>query len=319
MKKHLISLVLALILCLTCAVPVLAAETTSEPAVVREPGWCGENIRWSYADGVLTISGEGAMDDFEEGTAPWYEYRSQIREVVFTGAVTYVGAWSFTDYDQLETVDFGNTMYELGKYSFRSCDGLTVLHLPDTFKIFGEESLRACKNLKEIHCTGRPLSFRLNSVWDTYATIYFPADRPWGVDYIAELEAAFHGRIEFIASDGTDPYNPEEPTESTEVPEETTEESVPETSETPTEAPTEQTEPVTEPASPPTEISTEPPTTAPDVTESVTQPQTPEDEPSGSRSWIALMIIGVVVAFLLLGTGITMLTGAPRKKGKYSR
>ena len=231
MKKHLFSLFTAILLSLTCLIPVLATETETTQPVVREPGFCGENIRWSYDDGILTIDGEGLMDDFEEGTAPWYEYRKEIRKIVFSGGVTYVGAWSFTDFDKLETVDFGNSMYELGKYSFRSCDGLTVLHLPDTFKVFGEESLRNCKNLKEIHCTGRPLSFRLNSLWDTYATIYFPADRPWGVDYIAELEAAFHGRIQFIASDGTDPYDPDASTGSTETTEEPTEEPTEETAE----------------------------------------------------------------------------------------
>lgn len=326
MKKHLFSLFTAILLSLTCLIPVLATETETTQPVVREPGFCGENIRWSYDDGILTIDGEGLMDDFEEGTAPWYEYRKEIREVVFTGGVTYVGAWSFTDFDKLETVDFGNSMYELGKYSFRSCDGLTVLHLPDTFKVFGEESLRNCKNLKEIHCTGRPLSFRLNSLWDTYATIYFPADRPWGVDYIAELEAAFHGRIQFIASDGTDPYDPDASTGSTETTEEpteepteeTTEETVPETTAAP-EEPTEATEATTPPPTPPAEIPTQSPSTAPTQTQSDPLPQPQEPEEPGSRSWIALIIIAVVAAFLLIGTGITMLTGSRRSRGRYSK
>lgn len=319
MKKHLFPFLLAFILTFTCMFPVFATEPeeTTEP-IVREPGWCGENIQWSYDDGVLTISGEGKMDDFTEDGAPWFEHREEIREVIFKGSVTYVGAYSFADYDKLETVDFGDAMYELGKRSFYSCDALTSIEMPATFKIFGEESMRNCRNLTQIHCEGRPLTFRLNSLWDTYATIYFPADRPWSVEYIAQLEEAFHGRIEFIASDGTDPYEPTEgteATETTEVTEETTE-ATEEVTEAPTETPTEA------PAEAPTEEATAAPTqepTQPETTVAPTETEPVIQEEPESRSWIALMIIGVVVAFLLLGTGITMLTGASRKKGKFSR
>ncbi len=325
MKKHLFSIIAAIVLALSCLFPVFATETDdpSEP-VIRAPGWCGENIQWSYSDGVLTIAGEGKMDDFTEDGAPWFEYREDIREVIFQDGVTYVGAYAFADYDNLESVDFGDAMYELGQRSFYSCDGLTLLNMPATFKVFGEESLRSCRKLTEIHCEGRPLTFRLNSLWDSYVTIYFPASRPWSVDYIAQLEEAFHGRIEFIASDGTDPYEPTEPTEATEATEateeteatgettEATEEATEEVTEAPTQAPTE--EPTQEPTVPPTQTPEEP---EPTVSATEGAPEVPE-EPD-SRSWIALMIIGVVIAFLLLGTGITMLTGASRKKGRYSR
>ncbi len=321
MKKHLF---LTLILCLlTALLPLSAAATESSEPPVRQPGQCGEHIYWSYSDGILTIAGPGKMDDFEEGAAPWETYKKEIKQVIFQNGVTYVGAYSFCDYDALEQVDFGSTMYELGKGSFRSCDALTTISLPSSFKIFGEDSLRSCRKLTQIHCAGGFPSFRLNSLWDTYATIYYPASRPWGVQYIQQLEEAFHGRIEFIASDGTDHYQPtEETTPSTEVTEETTpSEAVTEATEAteetvestvPSEAAETPTQPSAEPSVPPTEEQTLPPETLPPVT-------VPEEQETPDRkSWIPLLIIGTVAAFLLLGSGITMLAGG-KKKGKYSR
>ena len=85
------------------------------------------------------------------------------------------------------------------------------------------------------------------------------------------------------------------------------------------EEPTEATEATTPSAAPPAEIPTQSPSTAPTQTQSDPLPQPQEPEEPGSRSWIALIIIAVVAAFLLIGTGITMLTGSRRSRGRYSR
>ena len=316
MKRKLLTLFLSLLVLISLALPAMAAETTEETTepVVREPYQCGEDMTWAYADGTLTITGTGVMDDYEDA-APWADYRKEITTVIFEGSVTYIGARAFKDYDALTDVDFGDAMYEFGTQAFYSCDSLTSLELPASFKVFGEESLRGCSKLTEIHCAGRFPSFRQNCLWDTYVTIYFPASNPWSVEYIQQLEEAFKGRVEFLASDGTDPYVPTEPTEETE-PEQTTEETT-----APTTAPTEETTAPTEVTTQPTEVSTEP-------TEEATQPETfpettaPTEEyeeepiPVGvPGSWIGILIIVLVLAIIGLG----VLLFAPKRGGKYSR
>ena len=184
------------------------------------------DVALSVRGSELTIEGEGYMDDFEED-APWVDFKDEMKRVVLDGDIEYIGAHAFTDYDELETVNFGDALYEIGLEAFKGCDGLTVIYLPSTFKVFGESSFNSCSNLTSIHCSGRFPSFKMNCLWNTFGTIYYPADRPWGVEYIEQLETAFKGRIEFLASDGTDHYQPEE--------EAVTEEST----EPPTEAPTE--------------------------------------------------------------------------------
>ena len=262
MKHRIFTLLLAVCI-LLCALPVSADETTeppveqvteapaTEPEATTEeateptkaPNYCGDAILWAFSDGTLTLTGTGKMDDFPNG-APWAEHKDQIRTVIISGGITYIGAYSFSDYDKLTDVQFGKDVKEIGERAFFSCDGLTKVSLPASFKVFGPASFMGCSRLKEFHCAGVFPTFRQNCLWDTYAVIYFPASRPWSLKYIKELEEAFHGRIEFLASDGSDPYEP------TEAPKET---------ERPTEEPT--TEPATEATTEPvTDPTTEPPT-----------------------------------------------------------
>ena len=308
MKHRLFALVLAAVL-LLCALPAAATETTEPTAPVREPGYCGENITWYYENGGLVIQGEGEMDDFPDG-APWANYRNSIVRVSISDGITYIGKGAFRDYDVLQVVTFGKDLYEIGAEAFYSCDSLTTLELPESFKVFGESCLSSCRNLHEIRCAGKFPSFRQNCFWDTYAILYFPAERPWSVELIQQLEEAFHGRIEFLASDGSDPYVPTEPT-----------------TEPPTEAPTTVPPATVPPATiPPTTQPTVEPTTEPAVTETTeaqteSMPAPTEAEPeeqetvNGKTGWIGLVIIVLVLGLVLMGR----ITFCCRKKGKFSR
>lgn len=311
MKCRILPVLLALLM-LLCALPVSAEETTAPTTSERAPGYCGEAILWNLEDGTLTITGTGPMDDFPDG-APWEEHKDDIRKVIISDMITYVGAYSFCDYDSLTDVQFGGDVYEIGERAFFSCDGLTEVHLPASFKVFGPSSFMGCTRLKEFHCEGRFPSFRQNCLWDTYATIYFPAGRPWGVEYIAQLEEAFHGRIEFLASDGSDPYDPTEAPAETEAP--TTEAPTEETTE-PTEAPT---------TMPPT---TEPPVTEPEPTQTlpaetdetsgaVTEPSVvvPSTENSGSVLITVLSILTAASFLVFVGSIIF----GRRKRRRYYR
>ena len=319
MKKTIL-MILALWLVISL---IPAAAATEVP--VRTQYQCGEYIYWAFdeATGTLTIGGQGLMDDYGPGETPWESFKDKIQTVVFGGGVSYVGSYSFYDCDSITQVDFGDSMYQLGEGSFYGCDGLTTISLPRTFKVFGPDSLRQCKNLTQIHCDGGFPSFRLNALWDTYAYIIYPADRPWGLEYIAQLEDAFKGRIEFIDSQGKDHYVPEGEVESTLPPAEP-EQTEPEvTEEVPiptepeeTEPQVTETEPVeTQPLQPitPTETAPSEPVPFPTVTSPAPAPTEPEAAPP-SRSMTPLVIIGAVVAFLMLGTGISLYKSAPRKR-----
>lgn len=296
------TLLLLITLCLLLSVPVQtasaaeAAPPTEETHPVRAADECGDDLTWYLEEEMLVISGSGAMDDYH-GNEPWQFWKEEIRTVVFSGPVTYVGAGAFADYDVIETVDFGSALTEVGKGAFKSCDGLTAIHLPATFRRFGEESFMSCKNLTRFDFLGGMPNFRENCLWDTYATLYYPANNPWPLEHIIQLESAFQGRIQFLASDGSDPYVPIEVTE-------------PETEPT-TEPVTEPvTEPPTEPTVPPTTVPeteapttqpTEPETTAEPVPETTEQSRPREERKTVSGTMVGLALISGVLSFIFLG------------------
>ena len=296
MKKPLLLLLCLFLLALPVSAEEIAdvsADVSGEETAIPS-GICGENLVWLIEDGVLTISGTGDMADCTGG-APWVYYKEEIESVVLKGGITSIGAGAFENYDNLKEVDFGDSLTQIGAKAFLSCDGLTEIELPATFKIFGEDCLRECANLTKIHCNGGFPSFKLNCLWNSYLQIIYPAQRPWPASLVEELETAFQGRIEFLASDGTDPYTPTEP-------EETEEETVPETTE-------ETTEPTTKPTEEPTEATTAPttaPATAPTeetVPETTleTVPETTEPAPKENTSF------GKFVLGLCIFTGVLSL------------
>lgn len=319
MKLRFLSVFLAFMLVLGLVPGAAATETTEateQTKPVRGEFECGDDLVWNYDDGVLTIRGSGAMDDYET-EAPWAKYKDDIEEVVLEG-VTYIGANAFKNYDELETVNFGSKLREIGAEAFRSCEGLEEIKLPASFKIFGESSFMGCTNLKKIHCSGNFPSFRLNSMWECYATIYYPAENPWQVELIEQLENAFHGRIEFIASDGTDHYVP---TEATTAPTETEAPTEIPTEETtvPTEAPTEVTEAPAETTVPET---TAAPETQPTVQETEAQPQptqSPVDEEAkGLSNRVVLLGMGIALALTMI-LALLLVIRQTMKKGKYTK
>lgn len=318
MKKRLILTILAISMLFSLLpVAALADDDTTEAETesssdARAENQCGENVFWHYENGTLTISGSGEMDDLYE-IVPWDSYRNEITAIIFEGSVTYIGAHSFTDYDALTSVDFGDALVEIGYEAFRSCDGLTIIELPKTFKVFGEESFQSCSKLEEIHCNGNFPSFRQNCLWDTYAKIIFPAERPWSVTYIQQLEEAFHGRIEFLASDGTDPYVPEVETQP-ETTEAVTQES---TTQATTEATTEsQTWATTEAdTAPETQETTEATLPESEATEESTPPaQTePEESAKSGGSWVGIIVACIV---LVIFAALVSTLGGGKKNGK---
>ena len=332
MKKPNLRQILALLLAGACLLglilPVLATETgetTESTAPTRAPGQCGESVYWTYAGGTLTVTGTGAMDDFPDG-APWADERLLMKAVVIGDGITYIGAHAFENYDQLTDVRLGKDVYEIGTAAFRSCDALKEITFPKSFKIFGEDSFRSCALMSKMHFQGGMPKFKMNCLWDTTAKLIYPASNPWPLEHIIQLEEAFQTRIEFLCSDGTDPYVTEWDLHEATAPTEETEEV--------TVATTEATQPATEPettaateAAVEATVQTVPATTqvqtAPTeaaATQASTAPQTaPEtssQEETSSDSGIGFALIMACLSLIAIGA---LVFGRKRPSGKYGR
>ena len=63
----------------------------SAPAYIAS-GTCGDNLTWIFtADGTLTISGTGEMNNYDNTVPPWWDYNNDITAVVISQGVTSVG------------------------------------------------------------------------------------------------------------------------------------------------------------------------------------------------------------------------------------
>lgn len=324
--RKILALLLSAVCLLGLVLPVLATETTSETTAARQPGQCGENVFWTYSGGTLTITGTGAMDDFPEG-APWAGDRLLIRKAVIGDGITYIGAHAFENFDAMETVTFGADVREIGKAAFCSCDALTEVTLPASFRVFGEESFRSCAMMRKFIFKGGMPSFRANCLWDTSAKLVYPASNPWPLEHIIQLEEAFQTRIEFLCSDGTDPYVTEQdlheataPTEETQAATvATTEATQPQTQPETTAATTEATQASTAETLHPTETTQTLPATETLQTLS-TQPQTQPEEGANEEesldSGIGFAIIMACLSLIAIGA---LVFGRRRPAGKYGK
>ncbi len=72
---------------------------TSDLKLIGDRGnVCGENLTWTYKNGILTINGSGKMWDFEYyNDAPWYSKHESISRVVISSAVTHIGSFAFVE------------------------------------------------------------------------------------------------------------------------------------------------------------------------------------------------------------------------------
>lgn len=124
----------------------------------------GENLTWKLEGDTLTISGQGEMANWKQGTdVPWAFYSAEIRHVVIGDGVISVGDCAFgldsdnrpksmtgsnTSYP-IEKVDLGGTVQRLGRYAFAGCRALESIELPSSIKEM-EQSFSGCTGLKEV-------------------------------------------------------------------------------------------------------------------------------------------------------------------------
>jgi len=108
-----------------------AAYKNAGTALAITSGECGDNLTWNYADSVLTISGTGAMWDYnsttdQENFAPWRYL--PVKSVMIEEGVTYIGAYAFYQCSLLTTVELPSTLSTIGFCAFYACNALTTIH-----------------------------------------------------------------------------------------------------------------------------------------------------------------------------------------------
>ena len=141
MKKHITRLLFAALLLLALCIGASAAGTS---------GKCGPSAYWSFdsSTGTLTISGSGAMNDYEYGNDyPWMDYRDSIQTIVIGDQITQIGRYAFP-WTACSTIKFGKNVRSIGAEAFNGCRNLSGdLTLPDSVQIVGDRAFSGCTGL----------------------------------------------------------------------------------------------------------------------------------------------------------------------------
>ena len=91
-------------------------------------GTCGENLTWTLTEeGLLTISGTGAMTEYSNMDYPWYSRRENIKTVIVEDGVTTIGNWAFASCTSLTSVKIPNSVTSIGDDAFYFCSSLAAI------------------------------------------------------------------------------------------------------------------------------------------------------------------------------------------------
>lgn len=119
MKKRILSVLLVLCLVFTLLpMPASAAAATS--------GTCGSNLKWSFSNGTLTVSGTGAMYNYGDGSGrirPWSSQMDSIEKVVIGSGVTSIGNYAFEECHGINSVTIGKDVKSIGEGAFSTLYG----------------------------------------------------------------------------------------------------------------------------------------------------------------------------------------------------
>lgn len=146
------------VLCLTV---LLVLHCFTAGAFAEISGSCGDNVTYVLdADGVLTISGTGAMKNFSD-YGPWYSARDSIKTVIISNGVTSIGRCAFKGCREMTSVTIPGGVTSIGDYAFNKCSSLTSVTLPGSLDSIGYDAM-----------SGRITSARPNNI------LIVPISRP---------------------------------------------------------------------------------------------------------------------------------------------
>lgn len=164
MKRRIMSMFLAVVMVVGMVplfpLQVNAAEATS--------GTCGKNLTWTLdADGTLTISGTGAMYNYNQNNrVPW---PSTIKKIFLTDGITSIGNYAFKGCSLLNRIYIPNSVTSIGQLAFYGCSNLNSISIPNFVTSIGKYAFGHCSALTNVNISN--ISNSLISIGD-YAFEY---------------------------------------------------------------------------------------------------------------------------------------------------
>lgn len=175
--KKLLSIILAFVICITLSAPAFAAN-------VVDSGTCGENLSWSLtSDGILTITGTGAMVNYpEERGGPWFHSSVPVREINIDEGVTSIGDHAFhTPWlanDTITSIKLPDSCIWVGDSAFSGLVLASQIILPAKMSYIGARAFSNCAKTTTIRVPNgiNTLNIAVFGGCTDLTTVYLPSD-----------------------------------------------------------------------------------------------------------------------------------------------
>ena len=188
---------------------ISSGETPDNPSGDDDPtsGSCGETVNYSYdkASQKLTISGKGAIYDYDNGSnkSPWSSYAAEIQKIELVSGITsigyfafykcsgitslsipatvgYIGSSAFEDCTSITSLSLNEGLLNIGGSAFEGCTGLKTLSIPSTVNSISINAFKNCKGITDVYCYAGTVPDTHSDAFDgtptEKSTLYVPAN-----------------------------------------------------------------------------------------------------------------------------------------------
>ena len=100
----------------------------------------------------ITVSGSGAMDDFNGAKAPgYYPFHTTNCTLTVASGITHIGDGAFADFEKVTGFSFPASLTEIGDGAFSGCTALASVSIPTTVKSIGDSAFAGCAALTSVN------------------------------------------------------------------------------------------------------------------------------------------------------------------------
>ena len=118
-------------------VPAMASGDTSD-----------ENVKVSFDNGTLTISGSGMIT--RTSVKGCGHSLNEIKTIIIKKGITSIGDYTFGECSSLNSIEISNSVTSIGDYAFYLCHSLNSIEIPNSVTSIGDYAFRECSSLNNI-------------------------------------------------------------------------------------------------------------------------------------------------------------------------